>query len=73
MGWNDQRDKLLFDIKMIVDMSDHLCVLKCSVLKRLADFYDPLGLIQPLIMNMKLFFQWLYKHKLDWDEELKEG
>ena len=54
-------------------MSDNLCVTKRSILKRLAAFYDPLGLIQPLIMNMKLFFQGLCKLKLEWYEELTEG
>ena len=73
VGWNDQSDKFLFDIKNIADMSDDLCVTKRSVLKRLATFYDPLGLIQPLIMNMKLFFQGLCKLTLEWDEKLTEG
>ena len=73
ISWNNQRDKFLFDIKKIADMSDDLCVTKRSVLKRLAAFYDPLGLIQPLIMNMKLFFQGLCILKLEWDEELTEG
>ena len=73
VGWNDQSDKFLFDIKNIADMLDDLCVTKRCVLKRLAAFYDPLGLIQPLIMNMKLFFQRLCKLKIEWDEELIEG
>ena len=73
VGWNDQSDKFLFDNKKTADMSDNLCVTKRSILKRLAAFYDPLGLIQPLIMNMKLFFQGLCILKLEWDEELTEG
>ena len=72
VGWNDQSDKILFDIKKIVEMSDDLCITKRSVLKRLAAFYDISGLIQPLIMNMKLFIQGLCKLKLGWDEELTE-
>ena len=56
VGWRDQSDKFLFDIKKIADISEDLCITNCSVLKSLAAFYDPLKLIQPLIINMKLFF-----------------
>ena len=75
VGWIDQSDKFLFDIKKIADISDDLCVTNRSVLKNLASFYDPLGLFQPLIINMKFFFffQRLCKLKLKWDEELTEG
>ena len=74
VGWSDQSDKFLFDIKKTADISDDLCVTNHSVLKSLPAFYDSLGLIQPLIINMKLFFfQRLCKLKLKWDEELTEG
>ena len=74
VSWNNQSDKFLFDIKKIVDMSDDLCVTKRSVFKGLTSFYDPLGLTQPLFMNMKsFFFQGLCKRKLEWDEELTEA
>ena len=56
VGWIDQSDKFLFDIKKIADISDDLCVTNRSVLKSLASFYDPLGLFQPLIINMNFFF-----------------
>ena len=69
VGWNDKSDKLLFDMKKFVVMSDDLCITKHSVLKILAAFYDPLGLIQLLIMNMS-FFQGQEKLKLEWDEVL---
>ena len=32
----------------------------------------PLGLIQPVIIEFKLFFQKLYKEKLDWDTQIPD-
>ena len=37
-----------------------------------AKFYDPLGLISPVILQLKLLFQELCKSKVDWDEQLSE-
>lgn len=55
--WDNQTNKFLFQIKMIVDTSDDFCVRKRSVLKTLAAFYNPLELIQLLIIVMNVFFK----------------
>lgn len=47
-------------------------VTKRTVLRAMASIYDPLGLIQPVIIEFKLFFQKLYKEKLDWDTQLPD-
>ena len=33
-------------------------------------FYDPIGLLQIIIINLKLLFQKLCKAKVDWDDEI---
>ena len=45
---------------------------KRTVLRAMASIYDPLGLIQPVIIEFKLFFQKLCKEKLDWDTQLPD-
>ena len=40
------------------------------MLSTVARFYDPLGLIGPVICNIKIFLQRLWKDNLDWDESL---
>ena len=37
-----------------------------------AKFYDPLGLISPVILQLKLLFQELCKSNVEWDEQLSE-
>ena len=37
-----------------------------------AKLYDPLGIISPIFLPVKLIFQELCKLKVDWDEPLSE-
>uniref|UniRef100_A0A1I8BB75 DUF1758 domain-containing protein n=1 Tax=Meloidogyne hapla TaxID=6305 RepID=A0A1I8BB75_MELHA len=43
-----------------------------SVLAFIASHYDPLGLISPIILPLKLFMQTLWQQKLNWDQKLPE-
>ncbi|XP_037959094.1 uncharacterized protein LOC119688490 [Teleopsis dalmanni] len=65
--WNPTEDKFLFTF---VPCQDSKRVTKRSVLSVIARFYDPLGLVGPLISKAKIFLQCLWKHTLDWDESL---
>ena len=35
-------------------------------------FYDPIGLLQPILINLKILFQELCKQKLSWDKILPD-
>ncbi|XP_032294251.2 uncharacterized protein [Drosophila virilis] len=43
---------------------------KRSILSAIARFYDPLGLVGPVITKSKIFMQDLWRERLDWDESL---
>ena len=43
---------------------------KRAALSEIAKRYDPLGLLGPAIITAKVWIQQLWKHKLDWDEDL---
>jgi len=43
---------------------------KRSVLSTIPRFYDPLGLICPVITKAKILMQEIWGEKLDWDESL---
>ena len=49
-----------------------LSVTKRSILKILAMFFDSIGILQPLVINLKILFQKVCKEKFDWDEEISE-
>ena len=35
-------------------------------------FFNPLGILQPLVINLKILFQEVCKEKFDWDEVISE-
>ena len=35
-------------------------------------FFDPIGILQPLVINLKILFQKVCKEKFDWDEIISE-
>ena len=35
-------------------------------------FYDPVGLLQPILISLKSLFQEIYKQKLSWDQILPD-
>ena len=70
--WNDLNDLLAFDFTMIIEEAHSGTPTKRLVLRLIALFYDPLGLIQPIIITLKVFFQNVCKEKLTWDENLPD-
>ncbi|XP_033150744.1 uncharacterized protein LOC108603731 isoform X1 [Drosophila busckii] len=68
--WDTKSDNLLFSF---VENSHQVAATKRSILSTVAKFYDPLGLIAPVITRLKIFLQILWKDKLDWDEALPQS
>lgn len=67
LAWNPASDELLFSFS---PNQVPAIPTKRSVLSTIARFYDPLGLIGPVITKSKIFLQQLWKEKLHWDESL---
>ena len=42
------------------------------MLKIIAGFYDPIGLIQPITVSLKTLFQEICYANVSWDEKLNE-
>ena len=70
--WNETNDHLVFNFKEICDFSKTLNTTKRNVLKILTMFCDPIGFLQPIIINLKITFQKLCKLELSWDEDIPE-
>ncbi|XP_036322008.1 uncharacterized protein LOC118736009 [Rhagoletis pomonella] len=45
---------------------------KRSILSQIAALFDPLGLLNPLIVSGKILMQQLWEPKLDWDESVPQ-
>ena len=65
-SWNATKDKLYFEVNTEVKCA----VTRRDVLSAIASFYDPLGLISPLVIKGKVIFQEATKLKLCWDDTL---
>jgi len=67
VNWNTTSDSLTFQIgEALHERADT----KRTFLKAAATVFDPLGLIAPFLMRMKLLFQSLWMKNVGWDESL---
>ena len=71
--WDSYSDKLLFDFSNITEYANSLPSSKRSVLKVTAKLFDPLGLLSPFIIRLKIMFRTLCLGKLDWDDVLPDN
>ncbi|XP_073831785.1 uncharacterized protein [Musca autumnalis] len=67
--WNPKSDKFIFSFS---HFNEPQTISKRGVLSSIARFYDPLGLIGPVITKAKIFMQNMWKIKLNWDESLPQ-
>lgn len=69
VNWNKHDDIITFDLQ---SYSQLFCEnpTKRNVIQATASLFDPLGLINPLIVKLKILFQDICLAKLEWDEHL---
>ncbi|XP_066919514.1 uncharacterized protein [Clytia hemisphaerica] len=65
--WDKESDELCFQLKSLASLKPT----KRNVLRALASIYDPLGLINPIVLTLKLYFQKLCLSKIDWDTPIE--
>ncbi len=66
--WNVHDDKFEMDLARIVANHDPNNCTKQIVLSIAVKFFDPLGLISSVVLQLKLLFQELCKSNVEWDE-----
>ena len=72
MIWNLVEDKFCFQFDELCGIAAKFPYTKRSVLQVTAKIYDPLGLVSPILVEMKILFQKLCMSHRSWDEELDE-
>ena len=69
-NWNYVDDEFLFKFQTHVESARGLSPTKRNVLRVTAGFYDPMGLISPIIVQLKILLQDICKARYRWDTEL---
>ncbi|XP_037909920.1 uncharacterized protein LOC119650847 [Hermetia illucens] len=68
--WFMEIDTLAVDLEKLCQQISFDVVTKRTILQTLASVYDPLGMLSPFVIKMKLIFQEAWKQSLTWDEIL---
>lgn len=68
--WFMEIDTLAVDLEKLCQKISFDVVTKRTILQTLASVYDPLGMLSPFVIKMKLIFQEAWKQNLAWDEIL---
>ena len=71
--WNVSKDEFIFTFSDIIETAESLPVTKRNILKISAMFFDPLGLICPLVLQVKLLFKESCILNVKWDNLLRQG
>ncbi|XP_018363954.1 PREDICTED: uncharacterized protein LOC108761740 [Trachymyrmex cornetzi] len=66
LHWNAVSDELQYK----PDISKIDSCTKRNVLSKIAQIYDPLGLVGPILITGKLIMQQIWKQEINWDQEL---
>ncbi|XP_022820494.1 uncharacterized protein LOC111352289 isoform X2 [Spodoptera litura] len=69
LGWQAVADELCFPTDHSFAMTELVCT-KRSMLSIISQIFDPLGLVSPVVISLKMLLQKLWLHKLSWDEPL---
>ena len=70
LAWDCESDTIHFSLAHVANKARGLEATKRNVLSLLASLFDPLGIISPVTVSMKILFQEICTSKLDWDEVL---
>ncbi|XP_057292350.1 uncharacterized protein LOC130615087 [Hydractinia symbiolongicarpus] len=71
--WDTANDEMEIDLSRQKQLAQSDVLLtKRNILKIIASIYDPVGLVSPLVVPFKVFFQKLCTTVNDWDTEVSE-
>ena len=71
INWDVDTNEFHFDLSELIAFAQALPSTKRSVLKLSAKIFDPMGLVTPFTINMKMLFQSLCTTGVDWDDKLE--
>ena len=72
LSWDCENDKIQFNFQKTIRAESNSEPTKRNILAQLAGFFDPLGLISPVLACIKTLFQILCVAKVGWDDPLQD-
>ncbi|KAK3727775.1 hypothetical protein QZH41_016420, partial [Actinostola sp. cb2023] len=72
MNWNLDSDVIVLKIDKIVEFAQTLELTKRNILRMSAKLFDPLEIVAPILVPIKVLFQELCADKYDWDTPLPD-
>ena len=70
VDWDLDNDKFVFTFDEIVSFSSTLTLTKSNILKIANMFFDPLGFLCPIVLQVKLIFNKICILKTGWDSKV---
>jgi hypothetical protein len=70
--WNHKNDSLILNFEGIPESASTINPTKRNVVNASSRIYDPLGILSPITIQMKMLFQEICKRNLSWDDGLDE-
>ncbi|XP_011313173.1 uncharacterized protein [Fopius arisanus] len=66
--WDQQKDTLQITVKA----ASRRAITKRIILSQIAQIYDPIGIVAPVIARAKIIMQQVWKRNVNWDDRLPE-
>ncbi|XP_043477349.1 uncharacterized protein LOC122508206 [Leptopilina heterotoma] len=70
VGWSANEDTLIFEVSQGPVIEQWT---KRNILSRIAQLFDPLGLVSPIVVLAKIILQDLWRSQLGWDDGVPEN
>ena len=68
--WNVNTDQFVVSLDEIARLARSLEPIKRNIVSPVGKFYDPLGILAPVVVKFKMFLQTMCEAKLEWDQPL---
>ena len=68
--WNVNTDQFVVSLNEIARLARSLEPTKQNIVSLVGKFYDPLGILAPVVVRFKMFLQTMCEAKLEWDQQL---
>lgn len=70
--WDTLPDCFVFDLSELTEFASHLEPTKRNVVSMVGRFYDPIGVLSPVVVSFKVLIQEICESQVDWDQPLEE-